>query len=154
NEHDGVKTEVQLLDHIDDVRRLVIPVDAPCREVVQSQDHLRMPLDRLERHGLVVLTNDREYYSSSGQGLQLSLKVHKRLATRIVPSEREILPALISHDAAPQGVVQVDDPQLPGPPANSAKRGLDILGGRLEHFVRERDLGHVPKPRVEGLLAG
>src|SRR5207244_8088308 len=91
NEHDGIEAKAQFLDHIDDVRRLVTPVDAPCREVVQSQDHLRVLSDRLESHRLVVLADDSEQDPSSRQRLQLSLKVHKRFAYRIVPPERQLL---------------------------------------------------------------
>ena len=110
--------------------------------------------DRLQSHRLVVLADDSEHDPSSRQGLQLSLKVHKRLAYRIMSPEREVLPALIPHDAAPQRIVQIDDHQLPRPTTKSAKGSLHVPGGRLEHLICEGYLGHVPESGVEGLLTG
>ena len=69
-------------------------------------------VDRLERHRLVVLADDGQQDAAPHQRLQRPLELDERLTVAVVAAEAQRLPADVADDAAPEGVVEVDDDQL------------------------------------------
>jgi hypothetical protein len=66
-ENRGVAPEIELLDQLETVLCLIVPVDPPTGKVVQLEHHLRMFMDSFQRIGSLVLTHDPEHHAAPPQ---------------------------------------------------------------------------------------
>src|SRR5437762_10738163 len=126
DEDHGLEPEIQIGREIEDVLGLVGPVDLPSDEVFLTEHHLGMLEHRLERDRLFVLAHDAEDDAPALQVLDRSLKVHERLAEAVVPTEPESIPPDVSHDPAPQRIVEIENEQLAWASGKRSDRGTDV----------------------------
>ena len=148
-EHDGLQAEVQLRRQLDEVRGLVLPVDAPAGEVLDPELHLGMPPDGFERDGLLVLADDAEHEAAARESLERALEIREGLPHAVVTAELQVLPAHVADDAAPQRVIEVHDDELARRALQAANGGLHVLHGLLKDGVGERDFPLIPELRAE-----
>ena len=80
---------------------------------------------------------------------ELLLELNERLSVRIGAPEVQVLPADVTDDAAPQGVVEVDDHELSRHTEYTPEAGTDVARRLGEDVAREGDLARVPELRVE-----
>ena len=67
DEDDRLQPQVELIDELDDVAGLIAPVDAPAGQICAAQHHLRMTVDGLQCHRLVVLAHEAHLDSAPSQ---------------------------------------------------------------------------------------
>jgi hypothetical protein len=147
------RPEIELFDQFREVAGLVAPVHAPPGQIGAAQPHLRMPVDRLQRHRLVVLADDADLHTAVAERLQRRLKGDIRLADMIVPAEPDPFPAGLADHAAPERVVEIDHDELASGAQRTRHRGFEV-GHRLlkdaiavRHFSGEPHLrGHRARP--------
>ena len=147
-EHERVEPDRELRREPSQVRRLVVPVDGERRDVVQTQTHLRVPFEDLADVRLVILRGDREDDAALLQLEHVLLERDEGLAEPVA-AECDAIDPVVADDAAPEGVVEVEDEAL----AREAEaRGDDrrrVPGQERNGLERDGLLRAQPVPVVE-----
>ncbi len=87
------------------------------------------------------------------ESLERELKITKSFPDGIVPPQAHFLPPNISHNPAPQRVIQIDHDEFLCLACQRLHRRLDFRGRLLEQVHAVRRLGHVPEPRTVGFFS-
>ena len=108
DEDHRVKSNVEDLLDVADVGGFVLPIGHKDRDVLLAQDHLGMTPKRFSRHRFRVFAADGQNDASTAQfpGPELNLPLDLPQA---VSADGDAFHTVVSDDAPPQGVIQVQD---------------------------------------------
>ncbi len=106
-----IHADVQRLLNCADIAGLILPIGNEHGEVLQAQYHLRMLLKGFLRRPLVVLAAHRQKDPPIFQFLQPCLKIREGMSGAQF-SDLDAAQAIIPNNAAPKGIVQVNDDTL------------------------------------------
>ena len=125
-----------------------LPVRDEDREVIEPEAHVGMPFERLARVCLVVLGTDREDDPSPFQLHEVLLEDHVGLPTRVA-TKAEILQPVLSNDAAPDGVVEIEHQALPRQSQGRRDHRRHVAREERDRSKRDPLLCHVPVARFD-----
>ncbi len=100
------------------ILRLVVPVGDERGDVGALQHHLGVIAECGLGDHRVVLGADREDHAAVLSELRVALQREVCFADRAAFAEHDALEAVVTDDAAPQRVVEIEHQALPGPPAS------------------------------------
>src|SRR5450631_355855 len=109
DEHQAVDSEFELRGDHAKVFGLWLPIGGKSGKILAAQNHFGVFVDRAARDIGVVLRAHREYDTALRQILGVALQREMRLASGRAFAEDDALNAVIADDAAPQGVVEIED---------------------------------------------
>jgi len=66
-EHHGIQPQMQFAHQVHDILRFIAPIDAPAREVITPQNHLRMVVDGSQGRRFIVLADDAKQHTRARQ---------------------------------------------------------------------------------------
>ena len=109
DEDHGVEADVEYLLNLPDIVHLRFPVGHKDGDVVQTQHHVGMLLERFFGLVFVVLAADADDDAALLELLYPHLKLSERLANAQAVTQLDAFHAIVADDTAPLRVVQVED---------------------------------------------
>ena len=145
-----VEADAQLFGDGAQAGCLVAPMDLGRGKILPVEHHVGVMLEDLPHFRFIILAGDGQQNAAVAQGADGLLEVPVDPAG-VIPAERDSSRPGLAEDAAPQGVVQIQNQALGGghvEGANQARQspGDRDLGGRGERHSRD-----IIQPRIEEL---
>jgi hypothetical protein len=107
-EHERIHADVEPFRDLADVARLVRPIGDETCDVAGLEHHVRMLVERRQRVGLVILRAHCQNDAASGKIAGVTLEGDKGLTLGAALTEPDAFQPVITDDAAPQRVVEVE----------------------------------------------
>ena len=114
DENQGVQADVEPPGDLAEVGRLIIPIGDETGDVIHPQHHLGVLLEDLPGDRLLVLAANGQQDAALLQRLGVLLEGHEGLALGVALPQADAAQAIVADDAAPAGVVQIEDQALLG----------------------------------------
>src|SRR5262249_24334777 len=96
DKHKRIQTDVQLLCNAAKISHFVRPISDETRNILQSQNHVRMFLKNLARDLLVILAAYRQNYPAGLQSLYVTLKRKERFAFGITLTDANSVDPIVT----------------------------------------------------------
>ena len=108
NKHHTVESNVQFFSQFPDILVFTLPVDAMCADMLTLDRHKRIGIPQFLHISLIVFAAQGKYHAAFAQFHQALLPIQKGIA-RIVATDFDAFCSVFAKNAAPKGVVEVEN---------------------------------------------
>src|SRR5262249_52393033 len=144
NEYEAIQADVEAIGDFRDTLSFRTPFDLHGDKVALFQHHVRMLLKHLNGICPIVLRDNCEHHTNALHIFDFTLKILVALS-RAAVAKLDAVNSILTHNASPQRIVQVEDEAFFARSRNACEQPLKISGDYLLGFGTKPEASSVPE---------